>query len=82
MIDPKWWWDSVHSGSEATESARMLLESPGLLTCQDCTIEVMRICSELIFRVTGEQITPAAGFAFDGRVLSGPLTAELHFTEE
>jgi hypothetical protein len=79
MIDPDWWWDNVHSGSEAIEAARELLQSPNMLTHQDCTFDVMRVCSELLFRVTGERITPQSGFDFDGRVLSGPFISELHF---
>lgn len=79
--DPRWWWKNVHSGSEAIEAARWLLENPQVLTCQDCTLDVMRVCSELIFRVTGEQITPADGFTFDGAVLRGPMDgSELHFS--
>lgn len=78
--DSRWWWNNVHSGSEAIETARWLLENPKMLLVQDCTIDVMRICSELIFRVTGEQITPASGFTLDGTVLRGPMDgSDLHF---
>lgn len=72
QIDPGWWWSEVHSGSAAIEFARELLAQPGVLHCEDRTLEIMLICSELIFRITGEQVTPLNGFHLeDGRLSWG-----------
>ena len=81
VIDPNWWWQNVHSGSEAIEAARELLANPGVLSCEDRAIEVMQVCSELIFRVTGEQITPSSGFHLDGNRLSWDLCS-MTFADE
>lgn len=75
---PRQWWTAVHSGSEAIEAARTLLADPGLLRRSDVTLDVVRVCSELIFRVTGEQVIPAdQAAAREARGAFVPLPTEL-----
>ena len=78
LLTPIWWWKNIHSGSQAIEAARELLEHPGVLMCEDRTMDVMLICSELIFRVTGEQITPSRGFMVFEQTLHGPMDTCSH----
>jgi len=61
----RFWWRDIHSGSEAIEGAREILRSPEVLHTGTMDAQVLFICSELIFRVTGEQVTPD-GFSWWG----------------
>jgi hypothetical protein len=69
-VSADWWWENVHSGSAAIEIARELLEKPHVLGSYDRTLEVMLVCSELIFRITGERVIPATA-GFDGQNITG-----------
>jgi hypothetical protein len=73
------WWKRFHSGSEALEIARRFLDGEIEPTCRDVTFDMAMVCSELIFRVTGEQLAPsrvrvnrARGIAYSS------IGAELH----
>ena len=72
-VTPEWWWRNIHSGSEAVEAARDLLANPSDLLHQDRTLDIMLICSELVFRITGEQLAPARGFSIEGDTMNGPM---------
>ena len=54
---PTEWFSLFHSGSEAVKFARDYLEG-GKPIGQLGEIEISLICSELIYRVTGEKIAP------------------------
>lgn len=58
----KFWFKEVHSGSSAIEAARQILAHPGSLHTGEFSEEILYICSELIYRVTGEQVTPQGFF--------------------
>lgn len=66
----RFWWKHIHSGSRAIEAAREILECPGVIHSGERTAEILFVCAELIFRVTGEQVTPN-GFKWwgDGNLL-------------
>ena len=68
-VDPETWWKQAHSGIDALQNARDILESPGALLCYDLSIPVLQVCSELIFRVTGEKIIPGQGVSH--KILNG-----------
>lgn len=82
-VDPDFWWDNIHSGSEAIESARKYLaDSRGVLQEPGLTsFELAMVCSELIFRVTGEKVSPVDGFAWApcGNRIEGPYFASMDF---
>ncbi len=65
----KWWFRDIHSGSDAIDAAKKILECPMSLYTGELGMEVLLICSELIFRITGEKIEPK-GFSWFGNDLS------------
>ena len=80
-ISANWWWENIHSGSDAVEAAKWLLSNPTVLAHQDCSFEVAQVCSELISRITGERISPSQGFCLENGVVYGVIGAEWHLEE-
>ena len=74
----RFWFRDIHSGSEAVESARQILANPNALSTGEFSLEILFICSELIFRITGEQIIPE-GFVWYGKTLTNLGVCEIEF---
>lgn len=70
----RFWFKEIHSGSRAIEAAREILECPQVLHMGELSAEILFICSELIFRVTGEQVAPS-DFRWwgEGEILDGTV---------
>ncbi len=62
------WWQHIHSASLAIEAARQILAEPYSLHTGELSAEMLFVCSELIFRVTGERVIPG-GLAWYGKTL-------------
>ena len=78
----EFWWAEIHSGSEAMQYAREFLNNPRMFYSDISAVDVMLICSELIFRVTGEKVMPnTKRMYWEGKTLhSGGLEWEIDFS--
>lgn len=83
-VDSNFWWESIHSGSEAIETARRFLEDSRTFGGSNLgAFDMALVCSELIFRVTGEKVTPKKGFFWASHdVIEGPLFSSIIFNDE
>ena len=82
-IDADLWREYLHSGSEAIEVARKFLADA---TCfgqgELGAFQIAQVCTELIYRVTGEFITPKQGFYWSGNRIEGPLFSAMIFHDD